>query len=266
MFFFPICLLNKPPGLGVLRVECGSSLLMPQSLWSRGAAEGSALGNEPCCRVLPCGWFSSLYTWRVFLGGAHPPSSSDGIKQNSLAQLSLEGFVCSPLSRACWDFVPSFAPELCFFEKCLVNMGFSSCSRHKAPRGVASAVTATAAGIKCWLKRGTATSCAPLKPCRGCLEGLGAGMGRLGAVRAPLPPRSQHVHCWVRALLGLLGKLELTPGAEPGSGAATSPAREEQTAASCTQSKHNSSQGFSGGWGVLWMIPFISSGVGGELP
>lgn len=90
-------------------------------------------------------------------------------------------------------------------------------------------------------------------------------MEGLGAVRAPLPPHSQPVHPWVCVLLVLLGKLGLTPRAEPGSGAATSPAREEQTGASCTQSKHDSSQGFSRGWGILWMMSFISSGVGGDL-
>lgn len=106
VFFFPICLLRKPPRLGTLRVECGSSLLVSQSLWSHSAAECSALGNKPCCRLLPCGWFSTLSTWRGFLGGAHPPSSSDGTKQNSLTQLSpwrawSTHLSCEPAGTSC---------------------------------------------------------------------------------------------------------------------------------------------------------------------
>lgn len=72
---------------------------------------------------------------------------------------------------------------------------------------------------KSWLKHGTGTSCAPLNPCHGCMEGLGNGDGETQSSQGSSPsPFPAH------ALLGLLGKLELTPRAEPGSGAATSPA------------------------------------------
>lgn len=242
-------------------------LLMPQSLWSRSAAEGSALGNEPCCRVLPCGWFSSLYTWRVFLGGAHPPSSSDGIKQNSLAQLSLEGFVCSPLSRACWDFVPSFTPELCFFEKCLVNMGFSSCSRHKGPGR--SCLSSDSHSSRHQMLAQTRDShelrsleAVPWVPGR---TGSRDGETRSsqGSSPSPFPARALLGPC----AAGFAGQTGTDPAGRARLWGCHQPC---QGRANSSLLHPKQTQQFPGIFrrvgGVLWMIPFISSGVGGELP
>lgn len=102
--FLSICLLNKPPGAAV---GCGSSLLMSQSLWSHDAAEGSALGNESCCRFLPSGWFSSLSTCEFSLEG--PILLPHLMTQSRIPSLSsLPGELCLLTS------VPSFTPKLCF--------------------------------------------------------------------------------------------------------------------------------------------------------